>query len=43
MGEFMKKTKFVEVSGPYRDKEFGGDGFGHVKNLLENRSFRGII
>ena len=27
--KFMKKTKFVRVSGPYRDVEFGGSTFGH--------------
>ena len=37
MGEFMKKTKFVRVSGPYRDKEFGGSEYGHAAKLLENR------
>ena len=36
---FMKKTKFVRVSGPYREVEFGGSTFGHASKLLENRHF----
>tara|TARA_Y100001937_G_scaffold97565_1_gene132919 strand:+ start:423 stop:923 length:501 start_codon:yes stop_codon:yes gene_type:complete len=39
MSDFMKKTKFVRVSGPYRNVEFGGSTFGHASKLLENREF----
>ena len=39
MSDFMKKTKFVRVSGPYRNVEFGGSTFGHASKLLENRDF----
>ena len=37
MSNFMKKTKFVRVSGPYRNVEFGGSKYGHAAKLLENR------
>jgi len=39
MSNFMKETKFVRVSGPYRNVEFGGSTFGHASKLLENREF----
>ena len=39
MMNFMKKTKFVRVSGPYREVEFGGSTYGHASKLLENRHF----
>lgn len=39
MMNFMKETKFVRVSGPYRNVEFGGSNFGHASKLLENRHF----
>ena len=39
MANFMKKTKFVRVSGPYRNVEFGGSEFGHASKLLEKRDF----
>ena len=39
MSNFMKETKFVRVSGPYRNVEFGGSNFGHASKLLENRHF----
>ncbi len=39
MLDFMKKTKFVRVSGPYRAKEFGGSEYGHASKLLETRKF----
>ena len=39
MSNFMKETKFVRVSGPYRNVEFGGSTFGHSSKLLENREF----
>ena len=39
MSNFMNETKFVRVSGPYRNVEFGGSTFGHASKLLENREF----
>jgi hypothetical protein len=39
MSNFMKETKFIRVSGPYRNVEFGGSDFGHASKLLENRHF----
>ena len=39
MENFLIKTNFVRVSGPYREVEFGGSTFGHVSKLLENRHF----
>lgn len=39
MSNFMKKTKFIRISGPYRDVEFGGSDFGHASKLLEKRHF----
>ena len=35
----MEETKFVRISGPYRDKEFGGSEYGHASKLLEHRDF----
>jgi len=39
MENFMIKTNFVRISGPYREVEFGGSNFGHASKLLENRHF----
>ena len=39
MINFMRKTNFVRVSGPYRNVEFGGSEFGHASKLLEKRDF----
>ena len=39
MKNFMIETKFVRISGPYRDKEFGGSKYGHASKLLEHRDF----
>ena len=39
MKNFMIETKFVRISGPYRDKEFGGSEYGHASKLLEHRDF----
>ena len=39
MENFMVKTNFVRISGPYREVEFGGSNFGHASKLLENRHF----
>ena len=39
MENFMIKTNFVRISGPYRDKEFGGSEYGHASKLLEHRDF----
>ena len=39
MINFMRKTNFVRVSGPYRQKEFGGSDYGHASKLLETRKF----
>ena len=39
MINFMRKTNFVRVSGPYRNVEFGGSEFGHASKLLETRKF----
>ena len=35
----MNETKFVRVSGPYRNVEFGGSKYGHASKLLEHRDF----
>ena len=34
MENFMIKTNFVRISGPYREVEFGGSNFGHASKLL---------
>ena len=39
MENFMIKTNFVRISGPYREVEFGGSTFGHASKLLETRHF----
>ena len=39
MKSFMKATKFVRVSGPYRHFKISNDGYGHVAKLLETREF----
>jgi len=39
MINFMRKTNFVRVSGPYRNVEFGGSKYGHASKLLEARKF----
>ena len=39
MSNFMNETKFVRVSGPYRNVEFGGSKYGHASKLLEHRDF----
>jgi hypothetical protein len=39
MINFMRKTNFVRVSGPYRNVEFGGSEYGHASKLLEARKF----
>ena len=39
MESFMEETKFARISGPYRQKEFGGSKYGHVSKLLETRKF----
>ena len=39
MENFMVKTNFVRISGPYREVEIGGSNFGHASKLLENRHF----
>ncbi len=39
MTKFMKETKFIRISGPFREVEFGGSNFGHASKLLENRHF----
>ena len=39
MINFMRKTNFVRVSGPYRNVEFGGSKYGHASKLLETRKF----
>ena len=36
MENFMIKTNFVRIPGPYRDKEFGGSEYGHASKLLEH-------
>lgn len=39
MESFMEETKFARISGPYRQKEFGGSKYGHASKLLETRKF----
>tara|TARA_Y100000004_G_scaffold196484_1_gene266639 strand:+ start:1586 stop:2182 length:597 start_codon:yes stop_codon:yes gene_type:complete len=39
MENFMRRTKWIRVSGPYRNVEFGGSTFGHALKLLEKREF----
>jgi len=39
MEKFMKEINLVRLSGPYRDKTFGGSGYGHVNKLLETPHF----
>ncbi len=39
MENFMIETKFVRISGPFREVEFGGSEFGHASKLLEKRHF----
>ena len=39
MKSFMKATKFVRISGPYRHFKISNDGYGHVAKLLETREF----
>ena len=39
MESFMEETKFVRISGPYRNVEFGGRSYGHASKLLESRDF----
>jgi hypothetical protein len=38
MKSFMKATKFVRISGPYREYEMS-EGYGHASRLLEKRKF----
>ena len=35
----MREFKLVRLSGPYRNKEFGGGSYGHASKLLERASF----
>ena len=35
----MREFKLVRLSGPYRNKEFGGSSYGHASKLLETASF----
>jgi len=39
MEKFMREFKLVRLSGPYRNKEFGGSSYGHASKLLERASF----
>jgi len=40
MESFMRRTRWVRVSGPYRHYEFGGKStYGHAAKLLESREF----
>jgi len=39
MEKFMREFKLVRLSGPYRNKEFGGGSYGHASKLLESASF----
>ena len=39
MEKFMREFKLVRLSGPYRNKEFGGGSYGHASKLLERASF----
>ena len=43
MINFMRKTNFVRVSGPYRNVEFGGSEYGHASKLLETRKTLNLL
>ena len=39
MEKFMKNMELVRLSGPYRDRVFGGGEYGHANKLLETPHF----